>query len=1002
MAAIYKEDVVDIDLNTGNIHRSFLKHSIGTADSAANHFGIRVFRNGEPVNIEGSTVQGYFCDPRGNNIAITSGNIISGNKAVVVLPQACYNYEGQFCLAIKLVGNGVTGTMRIVDGMVDNSNSGGAVAPTGTVPTYQEVLAVYDQMVAAKSGSVRFDITQELNSTQMANARSNINAASEEDMNGMVPKTTTVNGHALSSNVTVTKGDVGLGNVDNTSDANKPVSMATQAALDLKVDKENIENDLTGTTAGYVLDARQGKVLDDKVSELKSALTQYEGSGLAVSNTFLWEQGSISTGDGTNVSSSTRIRTDRFIDLELSLTPYTVYFSASGYKLTLYFYESNGDYIDYQNTTGNYTIPATALSKTISKIKIVCYKSNEETIVPSEAPSVVVGAIPYNTKRLDDLEPSVQENTKNIAKIPSYTAVQGSWGNSSNQNIVLVGFFKPVTGEIKFHTDRPLSATGNYYKVGICEYNDSPYGNMRKEFSYKEDANVGYTEGYVYKLHSDTLAVAFQVAEYNSSDQQIALSASSFDNYHVWIEEYGAEELKIRSDYEIGEKIYCDIGNGTVPNAGNTYCVKTVNYIPCSEGDIVFLNPTRPVSESANKYRYGYSLYDSEKTEIERVNIEAGQSLYNYVSIPQNIKFVRFSIGETNPQNEFVTLRTALFVDNGYTIDAYVQSSKAFLQYLSQSISIDAGSELPDYWETYLNNKMLSIATEISDIGFYGESFFFLTDIHWKENCKNSPAILRYLKNNLPTELVVQGGDILDIHETRGNAINVLQKWVSASYGLSPVNIVGNHDDNSNGQTTATERFVGAGSFYQLMQSETNSFVNWVPGTNYGYTDYNVQKIRHIYLNTGTPDLADIDQTQLDWLGARVRELSSDWTVVVFGHMFFTPRTADYDSLVMNSNGWAVASILHTIEQEASHPQIACMISGHTHRDFADKPYDTFPVICTTCDTAGNLRTGSDPNSQYVKGTVTEQAFDIFCIDTQHKTIKTIRIGDGSDRTFTY
>ena len=36
--------------------------------------------------------------------------------------------------------------------------------------------------------------------------------------------------------VTLTKTDVGLGNVDNTSDANKPISTATQAALDLKVD----------------------------------------------------------------------------------------------------------------------------------------------------------------------------------------------------------------------------------------------------------------------------------------------------------------------------------------------------------------------------------------------------------------------------------------------------------------------------------------------------------------------------------------------------------------------------------------------------------------------------------------------------------------------------------------------------------------------------------------------------------------------------------------------
>ena len=54
------------------------------------------------------------------------------------------------------------------------------------------------------------------------------------DTSGLVPNTRTVNGHALSSNITVTKGDVGLGNVDNTSDASKPVSAAQQTALNGK------------------------------------------------------------------------------------------------------------------------------------------------------------------------------------------------------------------------------------------------------------------------------------------------------------------------------------------------------------------------------------------------------------------------------------------------------------------------------------------------------------------------------------------------------------------------------------------------------------------------------------------------------------------------------------------------------------------------------------------------------------------------------------------------
>jgi hypothetical protein len=44
--------------------------------------------------------------------------------------------------------------------------------------------------------------------------------------------------------VTLVKGDVGLGSVDNTSDANKPISTATQTALNLKANKAT-------TLAGY-------------------------------------------------------------------------------------------------------------------------------------------------------------------------------------------------------------------------------------------------------------------------------------------------------------------------------------------------------------------------------------------------------------------------------------------------------------------------------------------------------------------------------------------------------------------------------------------------------------------------------------------------------------------------------------------------------------------------------------------------------------------------------
>lgn len=328
--AVYKRDIVDINLETGNIHRSFLKHSIGYKDQQADHFGIRAYRNGEPVNLTGVSIQGIFMPPQGSPIAITSGNIVNYNEAEVVLPQACYNYDGQFTLAIKLVdpSNAVTGTMRIVDGMVDNTHASGTVAPVAAIPSYQEVLSTYEQAIAAINKTVRFDAVQSLTDTQKATARGNISAPSVADLqaeeaareaadtalggrvddeetaranadtainntigtvpsgktvqgqidtleSGKVPKTTTVNGHALSADVTVTKGDVGLGNVDNTSDANKPISTA-QAAVNTQV-SNIIGNTSLPTTAQTLTGAiaeHEGDLTNQQgqITDLKSAL----------------------------------------------------------------------------------------------------------------------------------------------------------------------------------------------------------------------------------------------------------------------------------------------------------------------------------------------------------------------------------------------------------------------------------------------------------------------------------------------------------------------------------------------------------------------------------------------------------------------------------------------------------------------------------------------------------------------------------------------------------
>ena len=77
-----------------------------------------------------------------------------------------------------------------------------------------------------------------------------ISKETQQALNGKVANTTKVNGYTLDKDITLTKGDIGLGNVNNTSDENKPISTLAQAefnAINSKI--SNLKNEYTGTIA---------------------------------------------------------------------------------------------------------------------------------------------------------------------------------------------------------------------------------------------------------------------------------------------------------------------------------------------------------------------------------------------------------------------------------------------------------------------------------------------------------------------------------------------------------------------------------------------------------------------------------------------------------------------------------------------------------------------------------------------------------------------------------
>jgi len=113
-----------------------------------------------------------------------------------------------------------------------------------------------------------------------------------------VPATRTVNDKPLSTNIEITKADLGLGNVDNTTDLGKPISTQTQDALNERVDKNapivgatktKITYDIKGlvtngddATTNDIADYTNKRYMTDAEKSKLSGLSNQVGDGVTV------------------------------------------------------------------------------------------------------------------------------------------------------------------------------------------------------------------------------------------------------------------------------------------------------------------------------------------------------------------------------------------------------------------------------------------------------------------------------------------------------------------------------------------------------------------------------------------------------------------------------------------------------------------------------------------------------------------------------------------------
>lgn len=156
---------------------------------------------------------------------------------------------------------------------------------------------------SAVTGSRVDDALDHLDSTKQANLISGTNIK-------------TIEGQSLvgSGNIDLTKTDVGLSNVDNTSDANKPISTATQTALNGKVDTTRTISTTAPLSGGGDLSANRTLTISQATTSTDGYLSSADwntfNSKVGASNLIYFGDGS--TSGTTTINSTVQLSADTY------------------------------------------------------------------------------------------------------------------------------------------------------------------------------------------------------------------------------------------------------------------------------------------------------------------------------------------------------------------------------------------------------------------------------------------------------------------------------------------------------------------------------------------------------------------------------------------------------------------------------------------------------------------------------------------------------------------
>ena len=301
----------------------------------------------------------------------------------------------------------------------------------------------------------------------------------------------------------------------------------------------------------------------------------------------------------------------------------------------------------------------------------------------------------------------------------------------------------------------------------------------------------------------------------------------------------------------------------------------------------------------------------------------------------------------------------------------------------------------------------------------------FLTDTHFSANlftsatptsyfnANNSFSLIADIVNKCAIDKIVFGGDLVNI-ATDVDTMLLCMASFGARFGTRQSRLrycVGNHEYFTGadmGQTTkpSPEMLYGAGVKYnEDVVLGKGDMVTY-------YFDNALQKIRYFVVSCGRD--TETTTAQIAWLLNAFKEIPADYKVVVIGHGFIADNMTAFRSsyapiaAALDAVKAKTAYVYNNVTYDystLSNVDVMCMITGHTHIDGSITTTGGIPCICTTTDSYAQnyeLVDGTPTQVERTKGTVDEQAFDVYQFDFTNRKIYVTRIGYGSNREFSY